>query len=97
MLLDDTFHIIHTAIAHLYGVSVENFVVSVIIGKVFLYQVEEHLSYLGFHRLTEWGVKPNYVSFSISFSIPLVVSSVFVFRLDFRWRCINASRINNAV
>ena len=57
MLLDDTFHIIHTAIAHLYGVSVENFVVSVIIGKVFLYQVEEHLSYLGFHRFTEWGVK----------------------------------------
>ena len=84
MLLDDTFHIIHTAIAHLYGVSVENFMVSVITGKVFLYQVEEHLSYLGFHRLTKWGVKPNYVkpnSFSISFSIPLVVSSMFVFRL----------------
>ena len=59
-------HVTHAAVADLHVASVKQFVVSVMLGKVFIYKIQESLRYVGFDILVEWGVEPDDLPFARS-------------------------------
>ena len=66
MLLNDAFHVIHTAVANFNCVFVENFVVPMVFRKVLLDQAQKYFSDVCLDVLTKRRIEPDDVSFSAS-------------------------------
>ena len=81
MLLNDAFHVIHTAVANFNCVFVENFVVPMVFRKVLLDQAQKYFSDVCLDVLTKRRVEPDDVSFLL-----LCVRCV----LEFAWSLLSA-------
>ena len=68
------FNIWHAVVANLDGVTVEQFTKFMTWGKVLSYTTQKIISDFCFDISTKWRVKPNNISFSVSF----VVADIFV-------------------
>ena len=67
MVLNDAAHVRHATVANFHVVLVEDGVEIVVWWEVFLDKVEEGFGDVSLNILAVWGVKPDGVSFSISF------------------------------
>ena len=69
-----SFNIWHAAVAYFDDVTVEQFTRLMAWGKVLSYKTQKIISDFCFDISTKWRVKPNNISFSVSF----VVADIFV-------------------
>ena len=74
MFLYFGFNIWQAAVAYFDGVTVEQFTKFMKRGKVLSYKTQKIISDFCFDISTKWRVKPNNISFSVSF----VVADIFV-------------------
>ena len=72
----DAFHILHATVRDLNCIFVNQFVITVALRKVFLYQAEKFTPYVCFHCGGVWWVKPQY--FPLSRRLCFTVMGVFI-------------------
>ena len=68
MRCDDGAHVSHATVANFYSAPVEYFMVSMVLGEVFAYQLQELLANIGGNVLVEWWVKPDDITGPLSLS-----------------------------
>ena len=73
MLDDDGFYVFHAAVAYFDVVLVENSVKFVMLGEVFVYELQEDATDVGLYILAVWRVVPDDVALSVSSGRWLVV------------------------
>ena len=71
-------HVFHAAVTYFHRVSIKDLAQHVFWGKVFVEEVQESFSDIGFHCLAVWGVEP----YGIPVSIPFTPGARSVNRLE---------------